>query len=141
MNRPEKDLIEKVTAALNAIFKRVSKEAQFSLVPLVREQIERHCVQFVGAGSPLLGFPLEFMYKKKAEHLELLKTDKGVKTLVEVVQAALMHGNVQVRTDAAFCFKYILDFAPAANIKKEVIKICGALIRVVNDKFPQELKL
>ena len=81
------------------------------------------------------------MYRKKCEHIEILKTDKGVKTLVEVVQAAIMHGNVQVRTEAAFCFKYILDFAPPANIKKEVIKICGALIRVVNDKFPQELKL
>lgn len=52
-----------------------------------------------------------------------------------------MHGSVEVRIDSAFCFKYILDFAPATVIKKEIIKICGALIRVVNDKFPQELKL
>lgn len=52
-----------------------------------------------------------------------------------------MHGSVEVRIDSAFCFKYILDFSPATVIKKEIIKICGALIRVVNDKFPQELKL
>lgn len=51
-----------------------------------------------------------------------------------------MHGNVQVRIDSAFCFKYLLDFAPALD-KKEIIKICGALIRVANDKFSQELKL
>ena len=141
MNRPEPELVEKVIVAMSAIFKKVSKETQFALVPLIKQQIEGQCVQYVGAGSELLGFPLQHMYRKKVEHLELLKTDKGVKTLVEVIQAAIMHGNVQVRTDAAFCFKYILDFAPAANIKKEVIKICGALIRVVNDKFPQELKL
>jgi hypothetical protein len=52
-----------------------------------------------------------------------------------------MHGSVNVRIDAAFTFKYMLDFAPADVIKKEIIKICGALIRVVNDKFPQELKM
>ena len=52
-----------------------------------------------------------------------------------------MHGSVNVRIDAAFTFKYMLDFAPADIIKKEIIKICGALIRVVNDKFPQELKM
>ena len=52
-----------------------------------------------------------------------------------------MHGTVNVRTDASFIFKYILDFTPADVIKKEIIKICGALIRVVNDKFPQDLKM
>jgi len=45
-----------------------------------------------------------------------------------------------VRTDAAYCFKYILDFAPSLG-KGEIVKICGALIRVANDRFPQELKL
>jgi hypothetical protein len=29
MNRPEKDLIERVIVAMSAIFKRVSKEVQF----------------------------------------------------------------------------------------------------------------
>lgn len=52
-----------------------------------------------------------------------------------------MHGSVSVRIDSAFVFKYLLDFAPPENLKKEIIKICGALIRVVNDKFPQNLKL
>jgi hypothetical protein len=46
-----------------------------------------------------------------------------------------------VRIDAAFTFKYILDFSEATAIKKEIIKICGALIRVVNDKFAQDLKM
>ena len=45
-----------------------------------------------------------------------------------------------MRTDAAYCFKYILDFALELG-KSEIVKICGALIRVANDRFPQELKL
>ena len=81
------------------------------------------------------------MYRKKFESLQILNDEEGVKSLVAVVQAAIMHGSVEVRIDSAFCFKYILDFTPANVIKKEIIKICGALIRVVNDKFPQELKL
>jgi hypothetical protein len=52
-----------------------------------------------------------------------------------------MHGSVNVRADAAFSFKYILDFSEPAAIRKEIVKICGALIRVVNDKFSQNLKL
>ena len=52
-----------------------------------------------------------------------------------------MHGSVQIRTDAAFTLKYVLDFSEPTAIKKEIIKICGALIRVVNDKFPSELKM
>ena len=52
----------------------------------------------------------------------------------------MMHGSTQVRTDAAYCFKYILDFAPQLA-KGDIVKICGALIRVANDRFPQELKL
>ena len=45
-----------------------------------------------------------------------------------------------MRTDAAYCFKYILDFAADLG-KGEIVKICGALIRVANDRFPQELKI
>jgi len=52
-----------------------------------------------------------------------------------------MHGSVAIRIDSAFTLKYVLEFSEPASIKKEIIKICGALIRVVNDKFPQELKL
>jgi hypothetical protein len=126
---------------MNAIFEKLPKEQQFALVPLIKRQIERAGVDFVGSGSKALGFPLEYMYRKKYETLEILKDEEGVKSLVSVVQAAIMHGSVEVRIDSAFCFKYILDFAPAAIIKKEIIKICGALIRVVNDKFPHELKL
>ena len=141
MNYPKKDLVEQVILCMNAIFEKLPKEQQFALVPLIKEMIERAGVDFVGTGSKDLGCPLEHMYRKKFESLEILKDENGVKSLVNVVQSAIMHGSVEVRKDSAFCFKYILDFSPAATIKKEIIKICGALIRVVNDKFPQELKL
>lgn len=52
-----------------------------------------------------------------------------------------MHGSLRVRVDSAYCFKYVIDFSSPAAIKTEVIKICGALIRVVNDKFSPDLKL
>jgi hypothetical protein len=66
----------------------------------------------------------------------MFKSPGGVSTLVMVLKEAIMHGSVLVRTDSAFCFKYVLDFSPPDVLKKEIIKICGALIRVVNDKFP-----
>ena len=52
-----------------------------------------------------------------------------------------MHGSINVRIDSAYCFKYLIDFASPVAIKSEIIKICGALIRVVNDKFTSELKI
>jgi len=58
-----------------------------------------------------------------------------------VIQNSIMHGSIKIRVDSAYCFKYLIDFASPAAIKTEVIKICGALIRVVNDKFTPDLKL
>ena len=44
INHPDTKLIEKVIAAMNAIFKKVSKETQFSFVPIIKESIEKVCV-------------------------------------------------------------------------------------------------
>jgi hypothetical protein len=52
-----------------------------------------------------------------------------------------MHGSIDIRIDSAICFKYLIDFSKPEAIKNDIIKICGALIRVVNDKFPPELKI
>jgi len=71
----------------------------------------------------------------------MLETKEGVKCLVGVIQNSIMHGSIRVRVDSAYCFKYLIDFASPAAIKTEIIKICGALIRVVNDKFAADLKL
>lgn len=74
-----------VIKCMNAVFERLPKEQQFALVPLLKRQIERAGVDFVGAGSPDLGYPLEHMYRKKFEALEILKEEEGVKSLVAVV--------------------------------------------------------
>jgi len=84
MNHPDAAIIEKVIGAMDAIFKKVSKETQFSFVPRIRESIEQICIKFVGKGSSLLEEPLEFRYQKKVEHLALLGYASGVKCLVEV---------------------------------------------------------
>lgn len=52
-----------------------------------------------------------------------------------------MHGSIDIRVYSATCFKYLIEFSKPEAIKAEIIKICGALIRVVNDKFPAELKI
>lgn len=113
-------------------------------IPLIRKQIELNGVQYVSTNhsyAKIEGSELEHLYKKKVPILNIFKQVKGVQTFVNYTQAAIMHGSVNIRVDAAFVFKYLLDFTPSEIIKKEIIKICGALIRVVNDKFPQELKL
>jgi len=137
---PDPVLIKKVINAMNAVLSKLPKETQFSLVPLIRERIENTCATFINPDGDD-NEPSKILYKKNFDHLELFKQAEGVKSLVTVVQAAIMHGSVQVRIDSAVCFKYLLDFSPPETIKKEIIKICGSLIRVVNDKFPQDLKL
>lgn len=94
INFPDAKIIEKVISAMDAIFKKVSKETQFAFVPSIRQAIEQVCVQFVGKGSPLLGEPLEHRYSKKVPHLALLAQPAGVKCLVEIAQSAIMHGNI-----------------------------------------------
>jgi hypothetical protein len=111
------------------------KENQFALVPIVREAIEEIAVAPVDAH---LG---EVLYKKRVNTIKMLETKVGVQTLAGVIQNSIMHGSIQIRIDSAYCFKYLIDFASPAAIKTEVIKICGALIRVVNDKFTPDLKI
>jgi len=105
------------------------------LVPEIRESIEKLAVQNVAGDHLDENHPQRFIYQKQVKNLEMFKIPAGVASLVSVLKEAIMHGSVGVRTDSAFCFKYVLDFSPPEVIKKEIIKICGALIRVVNDKF------
>jgi len=135
MNSPDKALVGKVVTSVTAIFARLAKEAQFALVPLIREAIEAIAVQEV---DEHLG---TCIYRRNVKSINMLETKEGVKTLAGVIQNSIMHGSIKIRVDSAYCFKYLIDFASPAAIKTEVIKICGALIRVVNDKFTPDLKL
>jgi hypothetical protein len=81
------------------------------------------------------------LYKKKVQTIKMLEKADGVKTLSAVIQNSITHGSIEIRIDSAICFQYLIDFSKPDAIKTEIIKICGALIRVVNDKFPPALKL
>jgi len=135
MNSDDSATVDKVVHCLAAIFARLPKENQFALVPLIRDAIESIAVAPV---DEHLGAQV---YRKKVKAIGMLETKEGVKTLAGVIQNSIMHGSLRIRVDSAYCFKYLIDFASPAAIKTEVIKICGALIRVVNDKFPPELKI
>lgn len=135
MNSAQKGLVEKVVSCITSIFDKLPKENQWALVPLIREAIESVAVELA---DEHLG---ENTYRRKVNSIKMLEISDGVKTLVSVIQNSIMHGSVNVRIDSAYCFKYLIDFASPAAITKEVIKICGALIRVVNDKFASELKI
>ena len=71
----------------------------------------------------------------------MLEKPDGVKTLSTIIQNSITHGSIDVRIDSAILFQYLIDFSKIEAIKLELIKICGALIRVVNDKFPAALKI
>ena len=135
MNSNSKDIVDKVVGAITAIFEKLPKENQFALVPLLREAIEEIAV------APVDSHLGEYVYKKRVSTIKMLETKEGVKTLAGVIQNSIMHGSIQIRIDSAYCFKYLIDFASPVAIKTEVIKICGALIRVVNDKFTPDLKI
>lgn len=157
MNSPVKGLVEKVVSCISAIFAKLPKENQFALVPLIRDAIEVTAIaeldleskeRHYSTGNPAqaeganddehLG---ETIYRRKVQSIKMLETKEGVKCLVGVIQNSIMHGSIRVRVDSAYCFKYLIDFASPVAIKTEIIKICGALIRVVNDKFTPDLKL
>jgi len=157
MNSPVKGLVEKVVSCISAIFAKLPKENQFALVPLIRDAIEVTAIaeldleskeRHYSTGNPAqaeganddehLG---ETIYRRKVQSIKMLETKEGVKCLVGVIQNSIMHGSIRVRVDSAYCFKYLIDFASPVAINTEIIKICGALIRVVNDKFTPDLKL
>ena len=81
------------------------------------------------------------LYRKRVQTIKMLEKAEGVKNLSTVIQNSITHGSIEVRIDSAICFQYLIDFSKEQAIKTEIIKICGALIRVVNDKFPPTLKI
>jgi len=144
INHADPAMVTKVNSAFTAIMDRLPKETQMTLVPSIRRQIEICGVQNISILHSIEkeeGNTAQFLFKKKCQIISMFKAAQGVQAIVSQVQAAIMHGSVGIRIDSAFTLKYVLEFSEAASIKKEIIKICGALIRVVNDKFPQELKV
>jgi len=139
MNSPDEKLVDKVVKGFSAIINGLQKENQFTMIPLIKDMIENIAVERIRVGS--LSMEERPLYKKKVQTIKMLEKTEGVKNLSAVIQNSITHGSLECRIDSAICFQYLLDFSSPAAIKMEVIKICGALIRVVNDKFPPALKL
>jgi hypothetical protein len=135
MNDPNEKLVDKVVKCFTAIINGLQKESQFTLIPLIKECIENIAVTHVPVGRE------RTLYKKKVHTIKMLEKAEGVKNLSAVIQNSITHGSIEIRIDSAICFQYLIDFSKQDAIKGEVIKICGALIRVVNDKFPPSFKL
>jgi|LauGreDrversion4_2_1035121.scaffolds.fasta_scaffold1308034_1 hypothetical protein len=142
MNNDDEKLVEKVIKGFSAIINGLQKEYQFTLIPLIKNIIEEIAVQPVGFTNYDEDRPeVPPFYKKKVATIKMLEKPEGVKNLSAIIQNSITHGSIEVRIDSAVCFQYLIDFSKPEAIKLEVIKICGALIRVVNDKFPPALKL
>ena len=140
MNDENTDLVQRTTVCFASILAKLSSENKWALLPRIRDAIEN-----IALADPLdekLAASSRIdVYTKKVKAIKMFETKEGVKTLTGVILDSILHGSLQIRIDSAFCFKYLIDFAAPAAIKTEVIKICGALIRVSNDKFPPELKI
>ena len=137
MDDKNEKVVDKVTKAFSAIVNGLQKENQFAFIPLIKEALEQVAVHrlAIGHDGP------QTLYKKRSPTIKMLEKADGVKQLSAVIQNSITHGSIEVRVDSAICFQYLVDFSKPEAIKTEVIKICGALIRVVNDKFPAVLKL
>jgi hypothetical protein len=75
------------------------------------------------------------------ETLPILESEKGVDALIKIYLETLLHGKVSVRADAAFLIGLVARSSPVECFKKDIIKMAGALIRILNDKFDDELKV
>jgi hypothetical protein len=73
--------------------------------------------------------------------LPILESTKGIHSLIEIFLSTLLHGKASVRADAAFLIGLVAKFCPIECYKSNIIKMAGALIRIVNDKFDDELKM
>lgn len=140
MNDPDKKLIGRVIASFTSILGKLQVENKWALVPRIRDAMEN-----AGLGAPADDFLVDAMginlYSRSVNAFTMLETKEGVKSITGVIIDAILHGSLPIRQDTAFCFKYLIEFADPKALKTEVIKICGALIRVSNDKFPPELKI
>mmetsp|Transcript_3536 Transcript_3536/g.3280 ORF Transcript_3536/g.3280 Transcript_3536/m.3280 type:complete len:154 (+) Transcript_3536:1495-1956(+) len=74
------------------------------------------------------------------ETLPIFENQKGCQILIQLSLYTLLHGRIENRLDAAFLLGVIAKSSPIENYKKSIIKIAGGLIRIVNDKFDDDLK-
>jgi len=130
INTEDEALLTLIISFLNSLFSKVSKETHFLFVSLIRSSIEKLSMRKLPGNKFVLA----------QQSISLFNTDKGIQSFIIVVMNSIMYGSQSVWADAAAVLNYLCKLAPLEALKKEVIKISGALIWVVNDKFDLVVK-
>ena len=76
-----------------------------------------------------------------SDSLQLFKYPRGVDIVIKIFINCLLTGKTMVRTDASFNIGALARFTPIECYSHHAIKMAGALIRIVNDKFDDNLKV
>jgi hypothetical protein len=120
---------EKLDADADIIAENLSKDWQYSFVTVFRHEAE-----------DLLGIDEEDESFDN-DKIAILENERGVQIISKILINGLLNGKQNVRTDAAYSIGLVAKFASLSCFKKYVIKMAGGLIRIVNDKFEDELKI
>lgn len=83
MNNQDDKLVDKVVKGFSAIINGLQKENQFTMIPLIKEIIERIAVERIRVGS--LSMEERPLYKKRVASIKMLEKTEGVKSLSAVI--------------------------------------------------------
>ncbi|KDN49927.1 ARM repeat-containing protein [Tilletiaria anomala UBC 951] len=121
MEDPVDEVIDAARAAVEALFKSISKEDLESYVtPL------RHAVEGVGAlGQEIAGFC----------------RPKGIGAFVPVFLAGLLNGTAEQREQGAYGLADLVDRTSAEAVKPFVVQMVGPLIRACGDRHAPAIKI
>ena len=139
IDTPDADLLDKIITCIESgatlpkdpdiIEESLAKEWQNSFVTCFRKEAEDK----MGIDEDDETFD--------QDTLALFEGPRGVEIIVKIFLYVLLNGKADGRTDAAFSIGIVSKFADLKYFKKYVIKMAGALIRIANDKFDDELKI
>jgi hypothetical protein len=136
-----------ICPAITNIVNIFAKENNYVLLMIIKQQIE-NAVFSSGKKKGLKGkltacIPGTEEFKQietKTRFIQIFCVKKGLDCILPIVQNTLMHSSLEMRSEAAICYSYIIEFTPIQELKPYATKITGSIIRVVNDKFPPALK-
>lgn len=133
INDPSDEIVQKVNTCFQSVLDKLQTENRWAVIPQVRDAVE-NTVNKIDPEA------LEVLKVDNKDKIKLFENPKAVKFVSSILIDSILHSGLQTRIDSAVVFKYLINYTDSKAIKTEVIKICGALIRVSNDKFPPELK-
>lgn len=139
MDTQDPELLDKVINCIDSgatmpsdpdvIEEYLCKEWQNSFVKIFRQEVEEK-----------MGLD-EDDESYDTDKLSLLESAKGVGCISKIFLNTLLNGKADVRLDSAYNIGVVARFAPLSCYKKYAIKMAGALIRIANDKFDDDMKI